>query len=96
MCEDCGYLRRESIDVDLPPCWKEDETHAAAVGADQLFVHLDGPGFIGVNSGTAELVTADLMADEEPNPETRPATEENIQELAESYNDEFYGDEMIA
>ncbi|QCW05321.1 hypothetical protein FGF80_18625 (plasmid) [Natrinema pallidum] len=78
--------------TDLPPCWKESDL-AAARGVDRLFVHLDGPGFIGVEDGTAELVTADLARGEEPDPETRPATLENVQELAANYNDEFYGDD---
>jgi len=78
--------------TDLPACWKESDL-AAARGVDRLFVHLDGPGFIGVEEGTAKLVSVDLSRGEEPDPETRPATLENIQDLAESYNDEFYGED---
>ncbi|WP_160164277.1 hypothetical protein, partial [Natrinema gari] len=91
---ECGSMQLgppEKI-TDLPPCWKESDL-AGAHGVDRLFVHLDGPGFIGVDDETAELVTADLARGEEPDPETRPATLENIHELAESYNDEFYGED---
>lgn len=80
-------------DVDLPPCWKEDPAGAIGTGVDRLWVHLDGPGFIGMDGDELELVRAELRRGEEPEPETRPATAENVRELAESYNNDWYGNE---
>ncbi|WP_256394128.1 hypothetical protein [Natronoarchaeum rubrum] len=94
-CERCVYFERPELDVVLPPCWKED-SEPAARGVDQLFVHLDGPGFIGVDGDTAELVTADLAKGEEPDPVERDATEQNVRDLAQSYNDQFYGENNSA
>ncbi|ELY96526.1 hypothetical protein [Natrialba taiwanensis] len=93
-CPSCGSMQIGLCPdgVDLPPCWTESAADAAALGVDRLFFHLDGPGFIGIDGDEAELVGADLKAGEEPDPETRRATGENVRELAETYNDEFYGE----
>jgi len=91
-CPSCGGMQigLHTGDVDLPPCWKED-TKTAVHHALRLWRHLDGPGFIGLVDGdTVELVRADLRVGEEPDPETRPATAENVRELAEAYNDEWF------
>lgn len=98
-CPECDSMQIGTYDggVDLPPCWKEDHGDAAASGCARLFLHLDGPGFIGVkHSGEAELVRAEIQAGEEPDPKVRPATPENIRDLAETYNDEWYGDSLNA
>lgn len=93
-CPDCGshQVGEPKEDVGLPPCWKEDAAVAIATDVDRLWVHLDGPGFIGMEGGEVELVRADISRGEEPDPEVRPATAENVRELAEKYNDEAYGD----
>ena len=93
-CEDCVYYEREEIDVDLPPCWKE--SNDVPGDLERLFVHLDGPGFIGVRGDEAELVTADLANGEDPDPVIEPATPEKVRTLAESYNDDFYGSQNEA
>lgn len=92
-CPGCGSMQigDHTGDIDLPPCWKEDPVHAALVGVERLWTHLDGPGFIGMEDGEVELVTAEIRHGEEPDPETHPATAENVRQLAETYNDEAYG-----
>jgi hypothetical protein len=81
-------------DVDLPPCWTRGPRNYGR--ASRVYLHLDAPGFIGIVGGTAELVTADIDAGEDPDPETQDATPENIRDLAAQYNDEFYGVENEA
>jgi len=91
-CPSCGGMQigLHTGDVDLPPCWRED-SETAVSDALRLWTHLDGPGFIGLRGDdTVELVRADLRVGEEPDPERRPATAENVRELAETYNDEWF------
>lgn len=97
-CPNCGGMQigSRTDDFELPPCWKEDTAVAAALGVERLWLHLDEPGFIGMEDGEVDLVRADIKAGEETDPETRRATAENVRELAESYNDEQFGGEAVA
>lgn len=92
-CTDCMWMQPAPIDVDLPPCWKESD-HPENYGANRLFLHLDGPGFIAVHASEAILVRAELAVGETPDPERVGFTAESVRQLAETYNDEFYGGEL--
>lgn len=91
-CPNCAGMQIGSLtgDFDLPPCWKENTALAAALGVERLWVHLEGPGFIGMQDGEVELVREEIVRGMRPDPEGRPATAENVRQLAETYNDEFY------
>ncbi|UBF23394.1 Zn finger [Haloarcula tailed virus 3] len=93
-CNRCGFYVYEHAEVDLPPMWREEPQLADQLGLSRLFAHLDGPGFIGVKGDTVELVRADLKAGEEADPEEydiidRDERAERIEQLAQTYNDEY-------
>ena len=92
-CPECEgtQIGSETGGVDLPPCWKEDSALAAYCGVQRLWVHLDAPAFIGMADGEVKLVREEIARGREPDPEGRPATPSAVRELAEAYNDEFYG-----
>jgi len=93
-CPSCGSMEigRATGGVELPPCWKHEPAIASMHGVERTIVHLDGPAFISIDDGEAELIRAEIKAGEKPDPEGVPATAENVRELAETYNDEFYGE----
>jgi len=93
-CPHCGFYEHLYRDVDLPPMWREEPQLADRLGLSRLFSHLDGPGFIGVLGDKVELVRADVDAGEDPDPEEyhigfADDRVEKIEELAETYNDEY-------